>query len=263
MRRLNPSNDRLTDRLTLRRGLLSRIPAAPVSSTADHAPPFRQPACSIRTALTGRSPTSSSLRRASGSSWLDWPVMWKVPAGSAGQRYYRRMDSSPFGRHDVGDERASPFPRPYLTSPSLRRASDSSGLGALPRAPELVMRRRCRAPARARRGSGPTFQSGFRRLGFEPTLAQRLRGRQQPRRRSRNASWCSPPYPGLKVQFCHRDHRGGEAHEHVIGARAGSQLINLGYPATESKAHIRAPMKRRDRRGEGRRFAWLLARAWR
>jgi hypothetical protein len=202
------------------------------------------------------------------------------------------MDSSPFGRHDVGDERASPFPRPYLTSPSLRRASDSSGLGALPRAPELVMRRRCRAPARARRGSGPTFPSGFRRLGFEPTLAQRLRGRQQPRRRSRNASWCSPPYPGLKVQFCHRDppgrrdrayaeagrrirrrlaaarrtrlrHRGGEAHEHVIGARAGSQLINLGYPATESKAHIRAPMKRRDRRGEGRRFAWLLARAWR
>jgi hypothetical protein len=186
-RRLDPNNMQPAGSITLRRGPLSRtIPAPPFSSTADRASLFGYLACSIRTALTCRSPTSPSLRGPSGSSWLDWrPVMWRVPADSAGQRCYRRMDSSPSGRHGAGDERASrsPFPYPYPRSPSLRRAFGSSGWGALLRGPEPAVRQCCRASARVRPGSGPAFPPSFRHLGFGPTLAQQLRARQQPRRR--------------------------------------------------------------------------------
>ena len=122
--------------------------------------------CSDQAAFTGSVLPRSPFRRpTSGSSWLDWcPVIGTAPGGSAGQLDYRQTTSPPTGQRGGGDARAPQIPSP--TSRSLRPAYGS--WIALAQGPEL----------------GPDFA---------PTLARQSRARQQPQRRSTDASWCSPP----------------------------------------------------------------------
>ncbi len=144
-------------------------------------------------------PRSPFRRPTSGSSWLDWrPVIGTAPGGSAGQLDYRQTTSAPTGQHGAGDARAPLSPSP--TSRSLRLAYGSwiapeLGLGLEPaQRLEPALPRRCTGSGRhRRRDSGRAFPYRSRRLDFAPTRAPQSRARQRPRRRSRDASWSSPP----------------------------------------------------------------------
>ncbi len=121
----------------------------------------------ISAAFTGSVLPRSPFRRpTSGSSWLGWrPVIGTAPGGSAGQLDYRQTTSPPTGQRGAGDARAPLSLSP--TSRSLRLAYGSWIALA----------------------QGPGLEPDF-----APTLARQSRARLRPQRRSRDASWCSPPH---------------------------------------------------------------------
>jgi hypothetical protein len=143
-------------------------------------------------AFNGLVPPMSPFRRpTSGSLWLDLcPVTGTAPGGLADWLDYRRTTSPPTGQRGAGDARAPRSPSPM--SPSLRLACGSSIAPA--QEPGLEPGQRLEPVLRRRsQGSGRAFPYRSRRSDFVPTLVRQSRARQRPQRRSRDASWCSPP----------------------------------------------------------------------
>ena len=155
--------------------------------------------CPISAAFNGSVLPRSPFRRPTyGSSWLGWyPVIGTAPGDSAGQLDYRQTTSPPTGQRGAGDARAPLSPSP--TSRSLRQAYDSWIALA----------------------QGPGLEPDF-----APTLAPQSRARQRPQRRSRDASWCSPPHrfrpqhgpPIPSILTVKRDRRNPTIYVHCIDA---------------------------------------------